>query len=819
MLLLQAAFPFFGAEARPAATLSIQNTPRHDKVIMLIVDTLTVEELTGGAMPHVHAVAGHGAVGLMSTRTGGPHTPAAAHLTLGAGARARAGPLSGLVLDGDERFLGRPAAAIFAALAGEPAGEAAAFFLGGAQLQELDGGAGGGFAPGALAGALAAAGVQTAAVGNADAFAPGAAPPWPAHGHAGGFVHPRRHGALIAMDETGRIRHGTVGPGTLLDDEAWPFGLRTDYDALWEALAEALDAADFIVVELGDLARLDAYADWLTPERLRGLRRETLRRMDDFVGRLRTWPGAAGALLLLVSPSPPAAASRQGLLLAPILVAPLSGAAENQRAGETEPTAAHADAARRPAASAGSGPRLVTSATTRRAGIVTNLDVAPTVLAALGGDATSFAGASITSVPVAAAAKDAPYGAPVSDDAWAAVRHIYERTVQTNRLRGPVVRGFILFCIVVFLGWAGWMAYAAVSGAPGPESRAALWRWVLLLLSSAPLAILTLPMVIQALPLSMPASPSPIPDLPLARLSGDATATLALGALAAAAATIAYAAFPRRPADAFVALSLITAAVLVLDVAAGARLIKNSILGYDPIVAARFYGIGNEYMGVLIGTTLIGTTGLLDRFSGRPAAVRAWHPAVTLAYAAVIFILASPGLGANAGGTVAAVAGFGTTLLLLSGRRWSWRTIPLLAGAAALVLGAAAVIDLALPGGPPSHFGRTLAAFLDRGWAPVAAVAARKAAMNVALLRWTIWAQVFVVSLAITAVALYRPGLAVRRADEAHPHLLNGIRGAAAGALAALAANDSGVVAAATLMIPVTAALMYILLLRRQAAA
>ncbi|MFS8582929.1 MAG: LCP family protein, partial [Limnochordales bacterium] len=47
VLLLQAAFPFFGAEARPAATLSIQNTPRHDKVIMLIVDTLTVEELTG----------------------------------------------------------------------------------------------------------------------------------------------------------------------------------------------------------------------------------------------------------------------------------------------------------------------------------------------------------------------------------------------------------------------------------------------------------------------------------------------------------------------------------------------------------------------------------------------------------------------------------------------------------------------------------------------------------------------------------------------------------------------------------------------------
>ncbi len=34
------------------------------------------------------------------------------------------------------------------------------------------------------------------------------------------------------------------------------------------------------------------------------------------------------------------------------------------------------------------------------------------------------------------------------------------------------------------------------------------------------------------------------------------------------------------------------AAALVVDVAAGARLIKNSVLGYDPIVAACFYGIG-----------------------------------------------------------------------------------------------------------------------------------------------------------------------------------------------------------------------------------
>jgi hypothetical protein len=135
----------------------------------------------------------------------------------------------------------------------------------------------------------------------------------------------------------------------------------------------------------------------------------------------------------------------------------------------------------------------------------------------------------------------------------------------------------------------------------------------------------------------------------------------------------------------------------------------------------------------------------------------------------------------------------------------------------AVVLAAAAALDVTLHRDAPSHLGRALLLFLREGWAPVAAIAARKLAMNLSLLRWTIWSQVFVVSLGITTVALYRPGETVRRADQHHPFLLKGIRGALVGALAALAANDSGVVAAATLMIPVTSTLVYVLLSQRAA--
>ncbi len=48
LLLSQAAFPFFGAEARTSAVQAATNdSARHDKVIMLVVDGLSVDEFTG----------------------------------------------------------------------------------------------------------------------------------------------------------------------------------------------------------------------------------------------------------------------------------------------------------------------------------------------------------------------------------------------------------------------------------------------------------------------------------------------------------------------------------------------------------------------------------------------------------------------------------------------------------------------------------------------------------------------------------------------------------------------------------------------------
>lgn len=782
LLLSQAAFPFFGAEARTSAVQAATNdSARHDKVIMLVVDGLSVDEFTAPSWTHLRAVASHGAIGLMSTRAAGPHTSPAAHVTIGAGVRSRSGSLTGLTLGRDEVYAGAAGASLYETLTGRPAEEAAALFVGAAQLFALAGvhppstgtdvpalGASPRTPmPGALGQALSAAGRNTAVIGNSDTFAAAAdgALSW----------SPRRHGALLAMDVHGRIPAGDVSRALLSEDPNWPFGARTDYEATWQAFVSAYDEADLIVVELGDLARLDAYADWLPENVVRTLRQQTMRRIDEFVGRLLQWSPASGQLLLLVTPSPPAAALRSGFLLAPIMIATIGG----------EPESA--------------SPKLLSSNTTRRAGIVTNTDVTPTVLLALGVDASLFSGTRIAGVPAAAAAGDAPYGVQAGDDAWAAVRNMYERTILTNSLRGPVVRSFIGFSIAVFVGWIAWITYASMASVRGPEIWLPVWRWLLLLLMSAPLAIIL---------------------LPLARPQDHVSAMVVLVVMAGVITTAAYALLRRRGTDAFVVLALVTAAVLLTDVALGSRLIKNSILGYDPIVAARFYGIGNEYMGVLIGTTLIGTTGLLDRWARRNDVRRLrWKVLAAALYAAVVAVLAAPSLGANVGGTIAAVVGLGTTLLLLADKQLSWKTLLTLFVGVALVVAVAALADVTLHREQPSHLGRALLAFADQGWSALAAIAARKLTMNLTLLRWTIWAQVFVVSLAISTVALYRPGPAVRQADRQHPFLLKGIRGAVVGALAALVANDSGVVAAATLMIPVTATLMYLMLVQRATAA
>ena len=160
------------------------------------------------------------------------------------------------------------------------------------------------------------------------------------------------------------------------------------------------------------------------------------------------------------------------------------------------------------------------------------------------------------------------------------------------------------------------------------------------------------------------------------------------------------------------AVSLVSAVVLVVDVALGSRLQFNALMGYNPIVAGRFYGLGNQGAALFLAAALLGlgiaSARLLD--AGRAVTAR-----LLVAGSAVVsvFVLGNPAWGAKFGGTVAAIVGFTVLLLSLFRIRVSLLRLVLIgAGALTIIVGVAG-LDYLRPPAERSHFGNFFGQALD----------------------------------------------------------------------------------------------------------
>jgi len=123
-------------------------------------------------------------------------------------------------------------------------------------------------------------------------------------------------------------------------------------------------------------------------------------------------------------------------------------------------------------------------------------------------------------------------------------------------------------------------------------------------------------------------------------------------------------------------LFTLTAIVLVVDGFNGTRLVTNSALSEYALSGIRFYGIGNEYMGVLIGGALLAAGsppapilgGRTRKGTISCPAPQNWGGGAILWFALVTFVLSFPAFGAKAGGAVTATATFYIAWRRLTGR-------------------------------------------------------------------------------------------------------------------------------------------------------
>jgi len=303
----------------------------------------------------------------------------------------------------------------------------------------------------------------------------------------------------------------------------------------------------------------------------------------------------------------------------------------------------------------GFGPGLLDSASTRQPGIVTLTDLTPTVAGWLGAAVPAgTVGARITRAPRGglAAAIGALIGRDTAERVWLSTHGWF--------FIGYAAADAVAFALPALVFWGA-----------DPERRrrrAGCWRVAGALAAAVPLG-------------------SYLANLdPWWRLAHPAwwlygTALIWTLLLAAAALAGPWRRDPLGPAG---VTGLLTLAVLGLDVMTGSRLQLEAPFGLSLLVSGRFYGIGNDVLGVYCVATLVGAAWLARRF---PAATRL--PLLAVSGVGLFAVVAAgwPGFGAKAGGTIALVP----CLLLLTARlagarvRWRW-AVPVAASGLALVL-------------------------------------------------------------------------------------------------------------------------------------
>ena len=153
----------------------------------------------------------------------------------------------------------------------------------------------------------------------------------------------------------------------------------------------------------------------------------------------------------------------------------------------------------------------------------------------------------------------------------------------------------------------------------------------------------------------------------------------------------------RDPLAPFGVLCLFTLVVLGIDVMTGSRLQLETPFGLSVLEAGRFYGIGNEALGIygISGLVAAGWLGLvaLRRYSSRRPAVFA--VAVVAAFA--VFASGWPGFGGKVGGTIAMVPCFLLLAMAVGGIRLNWRLLLLVLASGLALFAVFALVNYFVP--------------------------------------------------------------------------------------------------------------------------
>jgi hypothetical protein len=169
--------------------------------------------------------------------------------------------------------------------------------------------------------------------------------------------------------------------------------------------------------------------------------------------------------------------------------------------------------------------------------------------------------------------------------------------------------------------------------------------------------------------------------------------------------------------------------------------------------AGRYYGIGNEALGIYGMAALCGAAWLgiwaLRRYSRRAGLL------VVCAVAAVAVVVSGwPGFGAKVGGTIAMVPCFVLLLMALAGIKLNWRRLGLVAISGLVVFALFALVNYLLPATGQSDIGSFTGNFLHGHGG---GLLGRKINSNIGSLTVNAYSPVVPLTVAVAGLMLWRP--------------------------------------------------------------
>ena len=394
---------------------------------------------------------------------------------------------------------------------------------------------------------------------------------------------------------------------------------------------------------------------------------------------------------------------------------------------------------------------LVTSSTTRRTGLITNADILPTIFSYLEADFISASNG--TNIKMTA------------NNSINMVNKELELFKNLRAARSPLHLLFISLVLLVFVMglWINWKKYNK-------------FRYLNILIN----AVLSIPILWMFI--SFTGYHSLVTVLFITLIS-----SLGLGIII----NLIF-----SPINGIFLITGLTSLLLTIDCFTGAKLMLISPLGSDAIAGGRYYGVGNDFMGILLASSVIFITLLVYRLQ-LPQYARAIIGGLFLLI--ISTAIGHPGFGANVGGLITSLFTVGVFILFITNRKINLRQLAIVGLLAIIGVIGVAQFD-ALYSSNPSHAGKAISSLLTGGYQVFYSIIRTKLGILANTVYTSNWSIVFLVAVALLTYLWFKLNTQITLLALKLPHLMSGIRILIVSTLVIFVVNDTGVIASALIL-------------------